>query len=70
MVVTRHWSSTTHRTGSSLWTRRTYKVRVEVRQDVFDHIEMFYNPKRKHVRHGTLSPVEFEWQQETRTERV
>jgi len=30
---------------------------------VFDYIEMFYNPKRKHVRNGTLSPVELEKQQ-------
>jgi hypothetical protein len=29
--------------------RRTYKTRVEARQDVFDYIEMFYNPTRKHV---------------------
>jgi hypothetical protein len=40
------------------------------RQDVFDYIEMFYNPKRKHVRNGMLSPVEFERQQEMRTEGV
>jgi len=26
-------------------------------------IEVFYNPKRKHVRNGMLSPVEFEKQQ-------
>ena len=25
--------------------RRTYKTRAEARQDVFDYIEMFYNPK-------------------------
>lgn len=48
--------------------RRTYKTRVEARQDVFDYIEMFYNPKRKDVRNGMLSPVEFERQQEMRTE--
>ncbi|MBW3097187.1 IS3 family transposase [Pseudohoeflea coraliihabitans] len=50
--------------------RRTYKTRAEARQDVFDYIEMFYNPKRKHVRNGMLSPVEFERQQEMRTEGV
>lgn len=27
--------------------RRTYKTRDEARQDVFDYIEMFYNPLRK-----------------------
>jgi putative transposase len=39
--------------------RRTYKTREQARQDVFDYIEMFYNPIRKHVRNGMLSPVEF-----------
>lgn len=43
--------------------RRTYKTREEARQDVFDYIEMFYNPIRKHVRNGMLSPVECERQQ-------
>jgi putative transposase len=32
--------------------------------------EMFYNPKRKHVRNGMLSPVEFERQQKMKTEGV
>lgn len=42
--------------------RKTYRTRDEARQDVFDYIEMFYNPKRKHVRNGMLSPVDFERQ--------
>lgn len=50
--------------------RKTYKTRDDARQDVFNYIEMFYNPKRKHVRNGMLSPVEFERQQEMRTEGV
>ena len=37
--------------------RRTYRARQEARQDVFDYIEMFYNPKRKHARNGMLSPL-------------
>lgn len=41
---------------------RTYKTREEARQDVFDYVEMFYNPVRKQVRNGMLSPVEFERQ--------
>lgn len=45
--------------------RKVYRSRGEARQDVFDYIEMFYNPKRKHVRNGMLSPVEFEKQQKT-----
>lgn len=50
--------------------RRTYKTRAEARQDVFDYIEMFYNPKRKHSKNGMLSPVEFERQRRLRTEGV
>lgn len=40
--------------------RLQFSVRTMCR---FDYIEMFYNPKRKHVRNGMLSPVEFETQQ-------
>jgi putative transposase len=50
--------------------RRTYKTRAEARQDVFDYIEIFYNPKRKHARNGMLSPVDFEQQQKMKTEGV
>lgn len=35
---------------------------------MFDYIEMFDNPKRKHVRNGMLLPVEFERQQELNSE--
>jgi putative transposase len=44
--------------------RRTYKTREAARRDIFDYIEMFYNPKRKHVRNGMLSPVDFENRQQ------
>ena len=37
---------------------------------MFDYIEMFYNPKRKHARNGMLSPVVFERQQKLRHEGV
>jgi len=40
--------------------RKTYKTRQEARQDVFDYIEIFYNPKRRHANNGMLSPIEFE----------
>ena len=40
--------------------RRTYKTREEARQDVFDYVEMFYNPVRKHSKLDFLSPVQFE----------
>lgn len=42
----------------------------EARQDVFDYIEMFYNPVRKHAKNGMLSPVNFERQQNTNNEGV
>ena len=40
--------------------RKTYKTRKDARQDGFDCIELFYNPKRRHANNGVLSPVEFE----------
>jgi putative transposase len=40
--------------------RKTYRTRDEVRADVFDYIERFYNPKRRHSTIGYLSPMEFE----------
>ena len=40
--------------------RRVYRSRDEARQDVFDYIEMFYNPIRRHGSAGDLSPVEYE----------
>lgn len=38
--------------------RRNYRSRDEARQDVFDYIEMFYNPIRKHVRNGMLCVID------------
>ena len=40
--------------------RRIYPSREAARSDVFDSIEMFYNPVRRHGSAGDLSPVEFE----------
>ena len=40
--------------------RKIYKTRKDARQDVFDYIELFYNPKRRHANNGMLSPVELE----------
>jgi transposase InsO family protein len=42
--------------------RKTYRTRDEARADVFDYIERFYNPKRRHSTLGYFSPVEFEMQ--------
>ena len=48
--------------------RRTYPTRDAARQDVFEYIEMFYNPKRKHTNNGMLSPVDFEIRQQKPTD--
>ena len=40
--------------------RKTYCSRDELRADVFDYIERFYNPKRRHSTIGYISPVQFE----------
>lgn len=42
--------------------RKTYLTREAARQDVFDYIEMFYNPKRRHSNNDRLSPVNYEKQ--------
>ena len=63
--------------------RKKYKTREEARRDVFalrrlqaiayrptDYIEFFYNPQRKHVRNGMLSPIDFEQQQKLKLQGV
>ncbi|NHQ84861.1 IS3 family transposase [Iodobacter sp. HSC-16F04] len=42
--------------------RQTYRDREEARRDVFNYIEMFYNPKRRHSFNNGFSPVEYEKQ--------
>ncbi|MFY0679754.1 MAG: IS3 family transposase [Thalassovita sp.] len=43
--------------------RRKYRTREEAPRDVFEYIELFYHPKRKHTNNGMLSPVDFEERQ-------
>ena len=49
---------------STLKTERTaakvYRSRNQARADIFDFIERFYNPIRRHSTIGYLSPIEFE----------
>jgi putative transposase len=51
---------------STLKTERTankiYRSRDAARADVFDYIERFYNPRRRHSTLGYVSPVDFEEQ--------
>lgn len=51
---------------SSLKTERTnrkkYRNQDEARADVFDYIERFYNPRRRHSTLGYVSPMKYEKQ--------
>ena len=40
--------------------RKIYKTRDEARAEIFNYIEFFYNPTRRHGANGGLSPVEYE----------
>ena len=40
--------------------RGLYKTRQAAKADVFDYIECFYNPKRRHSTIGYVSPMQFE----------
>ena len=40
--------------------RKTYRTRDQAKADVFDYIERFYNPRRRHSTLGYVSPIEFE----------
>ena len=40
--------------------RKTYFDRDEARRDIFDYIEMFYNPRRRHGYTNDVSPIEYE----------
>jgi putative transposase len=40
--------------------RKVYRTRDQARADVFDYIERFYNPTRRHSTIGYLSPMQYE----------
>ena len=50
--------------------RKTCSTRQQARSDIFDYIEFFYNPKRKHGNNGMLSPIDFEKQQKWKLQGV
>ena len=39
---------------------QVYRTRDQARADVFDYIERFYNPRRRHSTLGYLSPMDYE----------
>jgi putative transposase len=40
--------------------KKVYRTRGQAKADVFDYIECFYNPTRRHSTLGYLSPIDFE----------
>jgi putative transposase len=42
--------------------RKTYRTRNQAKAEVFDYIERFYNPTRRHSTLGYLRPIDFERQ--------
>ena len=43
-----------------VYTKPRYRTRDDARADLFQYIEAFYNPQRRHSKLGQVSPVEFE----------
>jgi len=50
--------------------RKVYADREEAHRDIFEYIEMFYNPKRRHSYANNVSPVQFEQQHLNRLQSV
>ena len=40
--------------------RKRYRTRDEARADLFDYVERFYNPRRRHSTLGYVSPADYE----------
>jgi putative transposase len=40
--------------------RHRFRTRTEARMAVFDYLEGFYNPRRRHSALGQLSPANYE----------
>ena len=40
--------------------RKVYRTRSRAYSDLFDYIEVFYNPTRRHSTLGYVSPIKFE----------
>lgn len=43
--------------------RKRYRTRAEARLEIFDYIELFYKPKRRHTHNGLLAPTVYEQRQ-------
>ena len=43
-----------------LFHHEDYEIRAQARASIFEYIETFYNPKRRHSSLGYVSPAEYE----------
>jgi putative transposase len=50
--------------------KKIYATRCQARQDVFNYIELFYNPKLKHGNNGMPHPIDFERQKYMKLQSV
>jgi len=50
--------------------RKTYATRADARADIFNYIEFFYNPTRRHGYNNGLSPMNYEKHQTLRLKSV
>ena len=50
--------------------RKIYATREEAKQEIFNFIEMFYNPVKRHSHTGGVSPAKFEEDYFSRLESV
>ncbi|GAA0834616.1 hypothetical protein GCM10009112_24990 [Marinomonas arenicola] len=49
--------------------RKIYSTRGEAKQDIFNYIEMFYHPAKRHSANDMLPPVEYEKRFKKMTEK-
>jgi len=56
----RDWRTSGKPATSRLPSGKTYRTRDQAKADVFEYIERFYNPRRRHSKLGYVSPMEFE----------
>jgi putative transposase len=59
-MTTRSPRASSRRSKKSSSTARSWPGRDQLRREIFDYIEIFYNATRRHSTLGMLSPVRYE----------
>ena len=60
ILIVANFSSRSSRYKTERIGKKIYRTRAQAKADVFDYIECFYNPTRRHSTLGYLSPIDFE----------